>query len=247
MILFLPLSFQELSGPYATIKRKKEKRKGTGEGTWITYSSIVSLLNLKKTNPTKIRRKVAYPFAWNWLRKRGSYMVTFPFPFHKIGTSSNALTACSVHCGWRGGKGAFSRCWNLRLMHKAFSFPPLQPSPVSSSFSPVLLLLFLWLLFSINGIDAQPFQVFKNKRRREKKPRVDIILALRGIKSQELARKTISRTERAPTKGFFCLQLPTVWATFGFSLSSASPQLSHPAFRDDVAVATSLGCNGKGG
>ena len=37
--------------------------------------------------------------------------------FHKTGTSSNALAACTDHCGWRGGQGSISNCRDLLLMH----------------------------------------------------------------------------------------------------------------------------------
>lgn len=37
--------------------------------------------------------------------------------FHKTGTSSNALAACTDHCGWRGGQDSISNCRDLLLMH----------------------------------------------------------------------------------------------------------------------------------
>lgn len=62
--------------------------------------------------------------------------------FHKTGTSSNALAACTDHCGWRGGQGSISNCRDLLLMHWTrlllslhhrphLHFPPLLSSSCS--------------------------------------------------------------------------------------------------------------------
>lgn len=165
--------------------------------------------------------------------------------FHKTGTSSNALAACTDHCGWRGGQGSISNCRDLLLMHWTrlllslhhrphLHFPPLLSSSCSDCCSLSQALTF-------------------NHRK-------SVALSLAGKKigadNSLLPPKRLGWSTMRQTHGAAWLifrAVPTALATSSWCVrvclppsAAASSPLSHPACRDDVAVAISLGCNGEG-